>query len=234
MNNEFFASIINTAIKSIIAITVLFLTTRVIGKKHIAHLTFFDYVVGIAVGSIAGTLSVDRRITLAEGITALVVWGAVAFLVAVISIKSLKARHFFDSRPVIFIENGIINRENLRKEKININDLLEELRIKGVFNPADVEFAVMETGGEVSVLLKSQKRPVTPSDIHVPTHYQGLSTNLIIDGSIIHENLEYVGWDEKWLKEELSKKNITSADDVLLASLDTEGGLYISLKAGKI
>lgn len=230
MMSETIAIIINTSVKSLVAVTILFLTTRVIGKKHIAHLTFFDYVVGIAVGSIAGALSTDSHITFPEGITALVVWTAVALLVAIVSMKSLKARHLFDSKPAIFIENGRIITENLKKEKININDLLEELRVKGVFNPADVEFAVMETGGNVSILLKSQKRPVTPSDLKVPTHYQGLSTNLVIDGELIKENLEYVGLDEKWLNNELAKSNIASYKDILLASLDTEGGLYISIK----
>lgn len=230
MINETLTIITNIAVKSLVAITILFFTTRVIGKKHIAHLTFFDYIVGIAVGSIAGSMSTDSHITLPEGITALVVWTAVALLVAIVSIKSLKARYLFDSKPSVFIENGRIITENLKKEKININDLLEELRVKGVFNPADVEFAVMETGGNVSVLLKSQKRPVTPSDLQVPTHYQGLSTNLVIDGELIKENLEYVGLDEKWLNDELAKRNVSSMKDVLLATLDTEGGLYISIK----
>lgn len=230
MISETITIIINTAVKSLVAVTILFITTRIIGKKHIAHLTFFDYVVGIAVGSIAGALSTDSHITFPEGITALVVWTAVALLVAIVSMKSLNARHLFDSKPAVFIENGRIITENLRKEKININDLLEELRVKGVFNPADVEFAIMETGGNVSILLKSQKRPVTPSDLNVTTSYQGLSTNLVIDGELIKENLEYVGLDEKWLNGELAKRNISSYKDILLASLDTEGGLYISIK----
>lgn len=230
MINETATIIINTTVKSLVAVAILFLTTRVIGKKHIAHLTFFDYIIGIAVGSIAGALSTDSQISLPEGITALFVWTAAALFVAIVSMKSLKVRHFFDSKPAVFIENGRIITENLKKEKININDLLEELRVKGVFNPADVEFAIMETGGNVSVLLKSQKRPATPSDLHVPTHYQGLSTNLVIDGELIKENLEYVGLDEKWLNDELSKRNIASYKNILLASLDTEGGLYISIK----
>ncbi|MCR4436006.1 MAG: DUF421 domain-containing protein [Clostridiales bacterium] len=233
MQSELLSDIFNTAIKSIVSITVLFFITKPIRKKHIAQLTFFDYIAGIAIGSIAGSFSVEKDAYYTTGLTALIVWGLFAFAVAYISMKSLKARHFLDGTPTIFIQNGRILDGNLKKEKININDLLEELRLKGVFNLADVEFAILEADGEVSVQMKSQKRPLTPDDMHIPTRYQGLTANLIIDGSVMQENLHLVNRDEKWLKDELSKRNITSEKDVLLAALDTEGGLYISMKGNK-
>lgn len=233
MQSELLQDIFNTAIKSIVSITVLFFTTKPIRKKHLAQLTFFDYLVGIAIGSIAGSFSVEKGAYYTRGLTALIIWGLFAFAVAYISMKSMKARHFFDGTPTILIQNGRVLDENLKKEKININDLLEELRIKGVFSPADVEFAILETNGEVSVQMKSQRRPLTPDDMHIPTRYQGLTANLIIDGNVMQENLQLVNRDEKWLKDELSKRNITSEKDVLLAALDTEGRIYISLKGNK-
>jgi len=223
--------IINVMIRSIISIITLFFITKLIGKKHVAQLTFFDYIVGIAIGSIAGSISVDKSIT--KGVTALATWGLAAFVVASLSLKSISARKFFNSTPTTFIQNGKINEDNLKKEKININDFLEELRIKGVFNVADVESAILETDGEVSVQLKSQKRPLTPEDINIPTLYQGLSTNMVIDGEVMEDNLKHVKHDEKWLEDELSKRNIDSVKDILLASLDTRGEMYISIKGKK-
>jgi uncharacterized membrane protein YcaP (DUF421 family) len=230
MSVGFLPDIFTVFIKSVISIAALFFITKLSGKKHVAQITFFDYILGIAIGSIAGTLSVDKNINYASGLTALFTWGLIAYSVAYISMKSKHARRFLDSTPTVFIRNGKIIEKNLQKEKININDLLEELRIKSVFNIADVEFAIMETDGEISVQLKSQKRPLTPEDINLPTTYQGLSTNLIIDGSILMENLQHVSLDEKWLMSELAKRSIYSQKDVLLASLDSKGELYISMK----
>lgn len=224
------SDILGIIIKSIVTITSLFIITKLIGKKHIAQLTFFDYIIGIAVGSIAGSLSVDRRIDYISGLTALITWGVVVLAVSYVSMKSIWMRRFFDSTPTIFIQNGKIIEENLKKEKININDFLEELRLKGAFNIADVEFAILETNGEISVQLNSQKRPVTPEDIRISTNYEGLTSNLVIDGEIMKENLRLVNLDEKWLREELSKRNIFSVKNILLASLDTNGKLYVSMK----
>jgi uncharacterized membrane protein YcaP (DUF421 family) len=156
-----------------------------------------------------------------------------SFTVAYLSMKSVWARRIFDSTPTILMQNGEIFKKNLKKEKININDFLEELRMKGVFNLSNVEFAILETNGEISVLLKSQKRPLTPEDMNISTRYEGLSANLIIDGKIMRANLQLVYLDEKWLTNELSKRNIDSVKDVLFASLDTQGELYIAMKPKK-
>jgi uncharacterized membrane protein YcaP (DUF421 family) len=203
------------------------------GKKQISQLSFFDYVVGITIGSIAATLSVDDTITYSRGITALVIWAISPIAISYINLKSMRARRIFEGIPTILIQNGRIIKSNLKKEKIHLNDLLEELRIKGVFNIEDVEFAILETSGKMSVQLRSQEQPVTPSDLNIPTHYKGLTANLIIDGKIMHDNLNLVGLDENWLTNELHKKDIQSADQVFLASLNTTGSLYIQLKKDK-
>jgi uncharacterized membrane protein YcaP (DUF421 family) len=227
------SDVLSIVTKSLVSIATLFFISKLIGKKSIAQLTFFDYIVGITIGSIAGELSVENDISYLDGLTAIITWGIFSFAVAYLSMKSIWLRRIFDSTSSILIQNGEIIMENLKKEKININDFLEELRLKGAFNIADVEFAILETNGEVSVQLKSQKRPLTPGDMNISTQYEGLSANLIIDGRIMKANLRLVNLDEKWLTNELSKRNIPSVKDVLLASLDTEGELYIAMKARK-
>lgn len=220
-------------IRSFISFFALLIMVRLMGKQQVAQLTFFDYIVGITTGSIAASLSVEDNISYHSGLAALLTWGLFSYLVAYLSIKSMRARRIFDSTPAILIQNGEIIEKNLRKEKINLNDFLEELRIKDVFDISDVEFAILETNGKVSVQLKSQKRPLTPEDLNISTTYEGLSANLIIDGEIMKESLGLVNLSEKWLSNELAKRKIASSKHVLLASLNTKGELYITMKTDK-
>lgn len=219
--------------RSIFSFMVLFLLARFMGKKQISQLNFFDYAVGITIGSIAASFSVDSSISYSHGLISLAVWGLLPIAIAYTTLKSLYARRFFGGTPSVLIQNGKIIEDNLRKERFNINDLLEELRIKGVFDIADVEFAILETNGKISVQLKSQKEPLTPAALSTPTRYKGLSANLIIDGKIMKNNLSLVNLDEGWLKNELKKKNINSLDEVFLASLNNDGTLYIDKKKKK-
>ena len=222
--------ILDIITRSILSVIVLFILARLMGKKQISQLSFFDYVVGISIGSIAAALSVDDRIAYSHGIIAMIVWAVSTIAVSYLNLKSIRARRIVEGIPSVLVQNGKINQDNFVKEKYHINDLLEELRTNGVFNIADVEFAVLETGGKVSVQLKSQKQPVTCADLKIPTRYEGLSTNLIIDGQIMYDNLRLVNLDERWLADEIRNKGANSVKQVLLASLGTDGSLYVSLK----
>jgi uncharacterized membrane protein YcaP (DUF421 family) len=160
--NEILFDIGSIAIKSMVAAFVLFVLARIMGKKQISQLTFFDYVVGISIGSIAGSLSVERKISFIDGITSMLIWALVPLLFSYLSAKSMKARRLLDGTPTILIQNGKIIEKNLKKVKLTVNDLLEELRVKDAFNIADVEFALLETNGKVSVLKKSQNLVFSP------------------------------------------------------------------------
>lgn len=131
---------------------------------------------------------------------------------------------------MLFIKSKLVEK-NLKKSRFNVNDVLEECRMKGAFNIADVEFTILETGGQVSIQLKSQKQPVTPEDLNISTKYKGLSADLIIDGIVMREHLKLISLNENWLKGELKKQNIDSPSQVLLASLDTNGKLHIDMKS---
>lgn len=220
-------------IRTIIAIVSLFILGRTLGKKQIAQLSFFDYILGITIGSIAAQMSIDTDIPMTNGLGSLILWSLVSLLISYVSLKSMRARRFLEGVPTVIIKNGEIIKENLKKERYHINELLEDLREKGVFNIADVEFAILETDGALSVLKKSQTQPITPRDIGIDTKYQGLSANLIIDGEIMYKHLQTVGLNEEWLSDELNKRGIDSFKDVLLASLDTDGNLYVDLKDKK-
>jgi len=222
--------IFNTAISSIIAIITLFIFTRIMGKKQMAQLNFFDYVVGISIGSLAAEYAIVRAVYFVEGLTALSVFTLFSLVLSYIATKSYKGRKILDGSPSILIENGKILESNLNKAKININDLLEECRQKNIFDIAQVEFAILETSGRLSVLPKTQNRALTPKDMQIITAYEGLCTNVIIDGKIIKEHLMAIHKDIAWLQAELSASGITSPAGVILAYVDTTGVLHAHTK----
>lgn len=227
---KFIIELIDIFIRSLVSVIVLLLLTVLMGKRQLSQLTFFDYVIGISIGSIAAAFAIDRSIDYEHGITGLIIYALFGVLLSLLSLKYIKLKRIFSGVPIILIQNGKIIEKNLKKSKLNINDLLEECRIKGAFNISDIEFAIFETCGQISVLLKSQKAPLAPSDIKIPTSYKGLCANLIIDGAIIEKHLKLCNLDKKWLMDKLADKNIYDEKDVLLAFLDTSGNLIVDLK----
>ena len=222
--------LLHTAMTSAIAVMALFILTRLMGKKQMAQLNFFDYVVGISIGSIASEYAVVRSIHLVEGLTALVVFTLISLALSFVSIKSYWARKILDGTPSVLIENGKIIECNLQKSKLSVNDLLEECRQKDIFDIAEIEFAILETSGKLSVQPKSQNRALKPSDIRIPTEYEGLCANIVIDGKVIVENLNALKLDMDWLNKELSNQDITDYTSVLLAYVDTAGILHTHKK----
>ena len=219
-----------TALRSLISVSVLFVLTRIMGKKQISQLTFFDYVVGISIGSIAATFAVDDSIGYIKGITGMIIYALFPIVLSFISLKSYLGRKILDGTPTILIQNGKIVECGLKKTKMNVNDLIEECRLKNVFNIADVEFAILETSGKVSIQLKSQNQPLTPKDMNISTPYKGLCVNLIVDGKILDNHLKIINKDINWLNTELRKQGIKSPSEVLLAYLDSSDVLNTYLK----
>ena len=222
--------ITSTALKSLISVISLFMLSRLMGKKQISQLSFFDYVVGMSLGSIAATFAIDSTISYYCGITSLTIYALFPILMSHISLKSYRGRKFLDGTPIILIQNGQIVERNLVQTKINMNDLLAQCRLKNAFDISEVEFAILETSGKFSVQMKSSNQPLTPKDIELPISYKGLCTNLIIDGNILSEHLKAVGKDNAWLINTLSNQNIDNPANVLLAYLDSSNILKCHLK----
>ena len=212
-----FQEIYQTALRAIVSVLVLFILTRLMGKRQMSQLTFFDYVAGISIGSIAAELAVNPSTGYTEGLTGLVIYAIFPILLAYISLKSPLARKLFDGQPIMLIQDGQILEKNLKKSKMNINDLLEECRLKDVFNISEIKYAIFETDGKLSLLLKSNQE-------------EGPCTNVIIDGKIIKTNLLYLNKDESWVHTQLMNKGISNYSEVLLAFLDSNQQLHIHLK----
>lgn len=213
-------------VRALVLYIVVVITMRIMGKRQIGQLQPFELAIAIMISELAAVPMQNTGIPLLNGIIPILTLLIAQIFMSFLSMKSIKARALICGKPSILIENGKIREDELNKEMYNINDLLEQLRIKNVPNIADVEFAVLETNGQLSIIPKSQKRPLVPKDINLPTGYEGLSLDVVIDGKVIYKNLEKSGLDEAWLLKELIKQGFRSPRHVLFASLDTEGVLY--------
>lgn len=201
--------------------------TRILNKEQIGQLTYYEYVTGITIGSMAATVAIDTEVKFLPDVLGLILWVVLTYLAGYASLISRPARKILEGEPTVLVHNGKILERNMAKLRYNMDDLLIQLRNKNTFNIADVEFAILEPNGQLSVLLKSQKRPLTPQDLQIPTKYEGVPSELIEDGKVIHANLQQVNVDEQWLLNELRKQGIKDIREVEYASLDNEGNLFV-------
>jgi len=215
--------------KSVLIFIVLVILTRLIGKKLLSQMTYFDFVVGITIGTISATY-----ITIAvKGMWVLISPVLMTFLTVLlgyITTKSLTTRKILEGEPVVVMQNGKILEKNMLKLRYHIDDLEMQLRDKGVFDFGQVEFAILEPHGQLSVLKKSQFNPVTPKDLNLSTGYQGLASEIIKDGQILKQNLKQNNLTLDWLYQKLREQNINDVSSVFYASLNTDGSLYVDLR----
>ena len=203
---------------------------RIMGKREVGQLSAFDLVVAIMIAELAAMSMEKIDMPLYEGIIPIFTLVFLEIFLSYLSLKSHTIRGLVDGAPTIVSANGKIREKELRKLRYNVSDLLGQLRQKDVANIANVQYAILETSGELSVVLKSGKRPVTPEDLGLPVKEEGLPTPLIFDGQVHCRNLQKLGLDRTWLEEEIRKKGVARIEDVLFASLDTSGQLYVSEK----
>ncbi|MCL6449127.1 MAG: DUF421 domain-containing protein [Armatimonadetes bacterium] len=213
--------------RTILIYFIVLIVVRLMGKREIGQLSPFDFVVAIIIAELAAIPMESTGIPLWKAILPMVTLAVLEVLLSYLALHSPFLRKILDGEPQVVIKNGQILKKELRKARYNLNDLLAQLREKGIVNVCDVEFGVLETSGKLSVIPKSQKRPVTPEDLGIATGYEGLPTVLIMDGMIVKENLRSSGLDEAWLQERLGEFNIRPGD-VFLAVLGTDGKLFIN------
>lgn len=204
--------------RSIIAFVTLFIFARLLGKQQVSQLTFFDYVLGITIGSIAASLSIDLESRAWPHWVGLAVWTLAVLGIQIASTKSTTAAKIFMGEPVVVISKGKLLEEAMGRMRYTTGEILEQLRNQGVFDISTVEYAVMESDGQLSVLLKPEHRPATVQDLGLAPPSGGMSAQLIYDGQVIQENLQAAGVDEAWLAKRLREQGINNASEVFLAS----------------
>lgn len=211
---------LNICFRTILVLIILFFITKMMGKKQISELNFFDYVVGITIGSIAADISLDIEKDMIAGIAALFIYGFISYIISFVSIKSILARRFFIGVPTVLVEKGKIIESGLKKSKIDVNDLLMEARENGYFNLDEIDYALMEVNGNISFLPKENDKPVTKKDMKIKCSNEGLTVNAIIDGKYMVNNMKAINKDKEWLDHELKVKGYDNYDSILLATID--------------
>ncbi len=214
-----FLKIVITSLAS--AITLFFLT-KLMGEKQISQLSLFDYVAGITIGSIAAEMAVEVDENPLYAIVAMSIYALLGFGISIVTSKSVKLRKFLTGRALILIDNGVIYRKNLKKAKIDLGDLQTLARISGYFDISEIQTAIFEHNGNISFLPRVSARPVTPDDLNLAPKQSYMQTNVILDGNIMHRNLELCGVDEAWLRRELKSLGYVSAEDVYLATCSAD------------
>lgn len=214
-----FSELMNVILRALISLVTLFLVTKILGKKQVSQLSLFDYVIGISIGNFAAEMTINLESDELYGVIAVLLFGGIAYLVSLSTMKSMRLRRFFMGTPTILIEHGKLIEKNFKKVKYDVNDMLEQCRVNGYFDISEIEYAIVEVNGELSILPKEENRPITLKDMQIKASKVGLCANVIIDGNIMIKNLESINKDKKWLLKEMKIKG-KNLDDILLATVD--------------
>lgn len=201
---------------SMLSVGALFAIAKIMGHKQMSQLDFFDYISGITIGSIAAELATELEEPL-EPLIAIGVYGIVAVLLSKITSLFPNTRKYINGTPTILMNNGKIYRANLKKAKLDLSEFMVMCRQQGFFNLNDIQTAVFEFNGKLSILPVCEKRPVNPDDLNLSPTPEYIQTEVIMDGCILHENLKRMGLDDQWLQKQLSDQGYKKSQEVFLA-----------------
>lgn len=218
--------IIEIIIRTISILIILFFLFKIMGKKQVSQMSMFDYITGITIGSIVADISLDIEKNITAGIICLLIYCLTDIILANLSLKSIKLRNFFNGKEVILIENGKINRTNMKKNQITINILETEARVNGYFNLKEINNAILEPNGKISFEAKEENKPVTKKDLNIKAYNHPIVYNIIIDGEIVEDNLKHINKTTKWIQHELKVKG-KKQEEILLLTYDTNNQITI-------
>lgn len=218
-----------TFIRAIILYIVVLVVMRLMGKREIGQLQPFELAISIMIADLASVPMSELGIPLSNGIVPILALLVIYMIISILNMKSVNFRKIMSGKPAILIYRGKIDEKALRKESITINELQERLRVDNIFNLGDVEYAILETNGELTVIQKPEKRALTPQDLNISPEYEGISYDLVVEGKVMHDNLKVIGKDEIWLKKQL-KKFDAKPENTLVATMDGKGQLFCQKK----
>lgn len=218
-----FIKLILTSLLSVIS---LFLIAKIMGHKQVAQLDFFDYINGITIGSIAAELATDLE-TPWKPLIAMLVYGMIAVGLSLITSKFPKVRKYVNGSPTILMNDGKIYRKNMKKAKLDLSEFLTMCREQGYFDLNDIQTAIFEYNGKLTILPNSANRPVTPADMKLHTEPDYINTELIMDGRIMGENLKRMGLDLKWLEKQIKAQGFHDVKEIFLGLCDNNNNLSL-------
>ncbi len=223
---------LNTFIRVSIIYILVLVIMRIMGKREIGQMQPFELVIAIMIADLASVPMADTGIPISNGIIPILALLLFQLIISIINLKSITLRKIICGKPRILIYRGKIDEQALKKEKITINELQERLRQKSIFTIGDVEYAILETSGEISVIQKPEKRNIIVEDLNITPEYEGIPYDLVIDGKIMYENLKKIGKDEKWLQKQVEKFK-TKPQDALIVTFDGKGQIFCQEKQNK-
>lgn len=221
-----------TFFRSIILYMIVLIVMRFMGKREIGQLQPFELAISIMIADLATIPMSEIGIPIFNGIIPILGLLLMHILISLINLKSIKAREIICGKPRILIYRGKIDEKALKKERFTINELQERLRGNNVFNLADVEYAILETSGEVTIIQKPSKRNVIPEDLNIEPEYEGIPYDLVIDGKIMEKNLKAIGKDKKWLEKQVEKFHMRP-EDALVVTIDGKNQIFCQRKESK-
>lgn len=204
--------------RSLASLIVLFLVTKILGKKQVSELSLFDYVIGISIGNFTAEMTMDLDGQYINGVVAMLTFGIFALIVSIVSMKSIWFRRVVIGVPTVIIDNGRILVSSMKKVKIDINDLLEQARNAGYFDIGEVSYAIMEANGKISFLAKDKYKQPTKNDMKIKTVPDSLCANIIIDSKLMLNNIKNTDKSYEWFIKQLKVKGYTTYEDILLAT----------------
>ncbi len=218
-----------TFFRAVILYIFVLIVMRLMGKREIGQLQPFELAISIMIADLSTVPMADIGIPIFNGIIPILGLLLMHLIISILNLKSIKAREIICGKPRILIYRGKIDEKALRKERFTINELQERLRGNNIVNISDVEYAILETSGQVTVIQKPEKRNTIPEDFNIYPEYEGITYDLVVDGKIMQKNLDAVGKDYQWLEKELSKMNI-KPEEALIATLDGKGKIFCQKK----
>ena len=219
-------------VRAIIIYIIVLVVMRLMGKREIGQLQPFELVISIMIADLASIPMTDTGVPIFNGIIPILGLLIMHLIISLINLKSSRAREIICGRPSILIYRGKINEKNLRKERFTINELEERLRGNNVINLGDVEYAILETSGQVTVIQKPDKRNTIPQDFNIMPEYEGIPYDLVVDGKIMTENLKEIGKNYNWLKKQVEKFNM-KPEEALVVTIDGKGQIFCQRKEEK-
>ena len=218
-----------TFVRSIILYVIVLVVMRLMGKREIGQLQPFELAIAIMIADLASVPMSEVGIPIINGIIPILSLLVMHLIISFINLKSIKMRQLICGKPSILIYRGKINEKVLIKERFTINELQERLRANNINNLADVEYAILETSGQVSMIQKPNKRTTIPEDFNIMPEYEGISYDLVVDGKIMNDNLKILNKTYEWLKKEVNKFNI-EPEEALLVTVNAKGDIFCQKK----
>ena len=218
-----------TFIRSILLYIIVLIVMRIMGKREIGQLQPFELAISIMIADLASTPMADSGIPITNGIIPILALLVMHLLISLLNIKSIKAREILCGKPAILIYRGRIDEKMLKKERFTINELEERLRGNNIVNIGDVEYAILETSGQITVIEKTEKRNVTLGDLNIDAKYEGITYDLVVDGKVMYENLKKINKDYNWLKKQVLKFGI-EPKQALIVTIDGKGEIFCQEK----